>query len=756
MMPLQGRTRRWLLFMGVLVAAIACRDTVSPREMRVPASSKQISDGAHGGPNDDVFFLPPMVGNPSGAPGYGDPFQPNLPVMITVCERDAGDENCTPRVVLPPTAAKMSLTDQMYSLNWDTKAVALDTSKTYQIQVWIGAVEIAFADVDAVATGAGLKRVDTGDFIGLVDGRTLPIKVRIEQGWNCKNNKSCVTQVVSASATTSTLVETNDLRAAAVFPPGTLPPGVDHVIVTIEDVTPNLTAGETCKNPTGPVLTTMVVSPQCFKFTTDPKIAFQKPVTVATCVDIIPERSTSDPLYHTEQLIKYDVGEPTRFLLNVAPPITCPPENPPPSIGSRSSNPLVNYALANLSRAGRAVLALLTPKPAYAIHLGVGGLIPPSSDGSGGFSYITAGFPISESSSSGDGQTGTVGTALAQQFKVLITSQHSNLVPVPNEPVRCHVTFGGGNFGNADTATVLSGADGIAACPILTLGPTAGTNTVSATALNIDDGVAASEDFGEGPFPVTLRGVVTFNATANAISNLVLFGVNSVDDGLSFINPSNGNGGLIGPLGAAFTTPINLASHPSTGLLYAYDNTTGSLLRVDKCTGAGTQLNGDAVQQGTFNAIAFRSDGTLFGVRQVPPELQKLDVNTGFAIDNPDVPADQAKPLTINGQAVAPSGLAFGPDGTLYTMSRNVQGSNSLFTIDINTGAMTPVGILSPSPTGLPQALAFDGNGNLFGTTLTQFFNINPTTAAVSNLNTPTGNVSQGIAFSPPTNGCIG
>lgn len=526
---LQGRTRRWLLLMGVLAITAGCNDAMAPRGMKPTAGSKQISDGAHGGPNDDVFFLPPMVGNPSNAPGYGDPFQPNLPVAMRVCERDVGDENCVANSVVadfPTSAVKMSLTDQMYFVNWDTKAVPLDSAKTYQIQVWVGSKEIAYADVDVVATGAGLKRVDTGDFIGLVDGRTLPIKIRIEQGWNCLNNASCVTQVISGSATTPTLVTTNDSRAAALFPPGTLPPGVDHVIVTIEDVTPNLTSGETCKNPAGPLLTNMVVSPQCFKFTTDPKITFQQPVTIATCVDVVPERTTDDPLYHTEQLIKYDIGERTTFLRNVIPPITCPPETP--RISSRSSNPLVQYALTTLGRIGR----LFTPKSAYALHLGVGGLI----DDGGGFSYVTAGFPMTESLSSGNGQTGIVGTALAQPFRVIITSTHLNTVPVPNQPVLCRVTSGGGTFGKSfDTTTVTTGADGIAACPILTLGPTTGTNTVTATALNIDDGIVAAEDFGEGAFPVTLHGVVPFTATASAAvttggNDLVVFGDANIFD----------------------------------------------------------------------------------------------------------------------------------------------------------------------------------------------------------------------------------
>jgi hypothetical protein len=515
MMPLQGRTRRWLLLLTVLTAAAACRDSLSPRQVGVPTDgSKLIVDGAHNGGNQNVFFLPPMVASPVGQPGYGGPFQPGLPVEIKlVCTTAVSGSSC-PNFDFPPSVVKEDDTDGQYMVNWDTRSPGADPGDIYRAEVFVGSTQVAYADIALVSNGNPKNVATQGDII-LPDGRTLPIKVRIQQGWNCQNQSSCVTQVVLASATTPTLVTTNDGRAAALFPPGTLPQGVSQVLVTIEDVTPDLTTGETCENPSGQQqLTSMVVSPQCFKFTTDPKITFQKAVTVATCVDVVPDRPTTDPLYHTEQLIKYDVGERTTFLRNVAPPITCPPEAPT-TIGSRS-NSLLNNALAALSRAGRAVGNIFTPKSAYAFHLGVGGLI----DSSGAFSYITAGFPITESISSGDGQTGVTGMPLPQPFKVLITSAHFSTVPVPNESVRCDVGAGGGSFGKLGTSvTVTTGADGIATCPILTLGST-GANTVTATALNIDNGVIAAEGTLPDTSSVTLHGAVTF--TAQAVQTLTL------------------------------------------------------------------------------------------------------------------------------------------------------------------------------------------------------------------------------------------
>jgi hypothetical protein len=631
----------------VLTAAAACRDSLSPRQVAVPTDpSKMIVDGAHNGGNLNVFFLPPMVANPVGQTGYGAPFQPGLPVEIKlICTTKATNSGC-PNFDFPPSVVKGSQTDEQYMVNWDTRSPGADSGDVYQAQVWVGSEEIAYADIVLTGNGKNPKNAATQNDILLPDGRTLPIKVRIQQGWNCQNQNSCVTQVVSATATTPTLVKTNDGRAAALFPPGTFS---TDVIVTIEDVTASLKAGETCKNPTGPVLTSMVASPQCFKFTTDPKVTFQQPVTVATCVDVEPVRESTDPLFHTEQLIKYDVGEQTTFLRNATPPITCPPETP--SIGSRSSNSLKELALAAISRVGH----FFVPKSAYAFHLGVGGTI----DLGGGFSYITAGFPISESLLSGDGQTGTVGTPLAQQFKVLITSQHFNSVPVPNEPVQCKVTAGGGNLGNGITLdTVFTGPDGIAACPILTLGPTAVPNTVTATALNIDDGVTASEDLGRGPFSVTLHGVVTFNATATA-GTLGFVSVTTTDGQTPFDNSSLSIDGPVVDFIATIQNPGSAIGSSDVPVILQNWVQQGKTRRAAggtdlTCATQGVLPSGSCVQNWGASANDVQSSGT--GVLSAGSATLILELWQGSVGDG-TLLATKSIPITLIGVSQVPGAI---------------------------------------------------------------------------------------------------
>jgi hypothetical protein len=67
-------------------------------------------------------------------------------------------------------------------VNWHTNDSDLNVDRTYRIQVWVGGVELGYADVDVVADQKQLKKVDTSEFVPLKSGRTLPIRFRIEEG----------------------------------------------------------------------------------------------------------------------------------------------------------------------------------------------------------------------------------------------------------------------------------------------------------------------------------------------------------------------------------------------------------------------------------------------------------------------------------------------------------------------------------------------------------------------------------------------
>jgi hypothetical protein len=512
------------LAMLVLVAGLGCRDAVQP-VLKHPALSPnaEISDGAHGiDRNDDVFFLPPMVSNPTGSPGYGDPFQPGLPVTIRICVKST--TGCSLFTSFGPGQVQTS--SDHYQANWDTKSPNADPAATYRIEVYVGSTPenhlgsnipkpVSFADVDVVSSGSQLKNVNTGDFIPLLDGRTLPINVRIERGWNCKNNSSCVSQVVSNDLTAPVTVQTNDGMNAAQFS-GHWHDGNFPVIVSIEDITAEANKGAGC---TLGLPNVVITTNHCVRYTADPDVVFTNTVTVNTCLPT--------PADNRQLLLKYDVDEAPTFLRDAPPPIQCP-------VGfastDKSSNPLVRLASSALSK----LAGLFMPNTAYAIDLGVGGSI----DSGGGFSVFALGFPANMDKIAGDGQTAVVGLPVAVAPQVKLYSAHVHELPSEGNPhpeavvgaqVICTPSAGGLVGGNT-SATVTTNAAGIATCPSWVLAEGNNTLVVSAVGYNQSVAVEALEPEGEAS---TLHGSVTFAATGLAAPSLISCNSDAFGGGVS-------------------------------------------------------------------------------------------------------------------------------------------------------------------------------------------------------------------------------
>jgi hypothetical protein len=68
-----------------------------------------------------------------------------------------------------------------YIVNWHTDQFSLDPAYTYRIRVLLAGNEIGRADVKVVNSGKELKNIDTDQYVGLVSGRTLPIKFWIQK-----------------------------------------------------------------------------------------------------------------------------------------------------------------------------------------------------------------------------------------------------------------------------------------------------------------------------------------------------------------------------------------------------------------------------------------------------------------------------------------------------------------------------------------------------------------------------------------------
>ncbi|MHC4235214.1 MAG: RCC1 domain-containing protein, partial [Planctomycetota bacterium] len=152
----------------------------------VAAPQLEISDGAHEG-NEHFYFLPPMVDQPS----HSGTFDGSLKPEVQICIWDGSDCGAPLDIYNTETGpgsetVRVGPEDEHYIVNWHTDYILenfeLADGEVYRIRVIAGAGVLGHADVEVVENGRDLKNVDTDEYIPLLDGRTLPIKFRIEEG----------------------------------------------------------------------------------------------------------------------------------------------------------------------------------------------------------------------------------------------------------------------------------------------------------------------------------------------------------------------------------------------------------------------------------------------------------------------------------------------------------------------------------------------------------------------------------------------
>ncbi len=162
----------------VVLVLLACGET--PTQMQGDPPLLAIVDGAHNRGNAFFFFLPPLVPPPTTS-GI---FDPALEPIVDICEvsQCATSTIATFTTSSGPGSETVRVGNDHYIVNWHTDEFGLDPAKTYRIRVHVAGTQLGYADVDVVSNGSELRNVDTGEFIGLMNGRTLPIKFRIEEG----------------------------------------------------------------------------------------------------------------------------------------------------------------------------------------------------------------------------------------------------------------------------------------------------------------------------------------------------------------------------------------------------------------------------------------------------------------------------------------------------------------------------------------------------------------------------------------------
>ncbi len=158
------------LFASLVVACGPSREdrAAGARESRSAVISDQVHN--HGVPG--FFWLPPIA--PTTA--YGE-FKPGLAPEVVIERLPVGS---SPPVARFSAAEVQTDGESHYKVNWDTKSSSLDPTVMYRIRVVLGWFELGYADVDVVSSGSELHKVSSGEYFPLLDGRTLPIKFRID------------------------------------------------------------------------------------------------------------------------------------------------------------------------------------------------------------------------------------------------------------------------------------------------------------------------------------------------------------------------------------------------------------------------------------------------------------------------------------------------------------------------------------------------------------------------------------------------
>jgi len=384
--------KRIVLLSLTCALVVGCQDQRSPTAVRPP--SALLMDGAHNGGNQHFFFLPPLVPQPS----FSGVFNPKLKPVVRICELDVSTTPaaCSSAAPIDPGPVTADLVGQLYKVNWDTRQPAINPDKFYRIEVFgsSNGTLLGFADVDPVNNASQLKNINTGQYIGLVDGRTLPIKFRIERGAFGTN---CVSDCAEGSvAATGGTVITNTGFAGALFPDGWIRPellkelGIDNVVVTIERV--NVADLDGLCIPRG-----LPQAEGCYRFRTSPDVGlFNTDVTVGICVEV-PEGDIHHAGAQLFSLEEDGSGTVTPLPNAAAPFVTCEGFASAPSGG-----PLGLFARGLLRRVG----SWLAPSSAYAAHVGAGGLsgsfsrigwiLPTTVD----FNNVTSGTVVNETYSS--------------------------------------------------------------------------------------------------------------------------------------------------------------------------------------------------------------------------------------------------------------------------------------------------------------------------------------------------------------------
>jgi hypothetical protein len=662
-----------LVVAGVAMACVD-RSPLGPGE-----PSLAISDGTQTGPNanPDFFFLPPMVRDPSGHENFDEgEFNPNLEPEVQICEGTAEPfhTRCVDNQVALFTMAggtdgeviRVSESDEHYHVNWHTDRFALVVDRVYRVRVFVGSKELGFADVVVVLNGKGLRNINSDEFVGLVDDRTLPIKFRIENGALCEppGTKPCVSETIDLSEASSVQFTEEEEVVALIDVPAQ---GDGSTTVTMQFCTD--------LHPRATDLTTVG---DCVEMTADPPLTdLTNPATASLCRVPTEDR---DPLV---TIVQFEQDENRLIALPDA-ESTCPE-----TVGSSLLRRWEKYARARWRAVRERLAGLFRPAPLFAAlcDRGCGG----ETDGfESSFQGVVPSKMDYDDPADAD-RTVVAGTLLP--LRVLVTNAENQ--PVEGARVNFEILEGG--VGSLSAPWVETGADGIAEV-ILDVG--IGSTVVRASGRGIADPSYCIPNEAEECVPQVFapdhalggaaEPVVVGNGALDfAVESRVIFAASGQG---TCCGPSDlylvetfatGSDLLIGRLRTATgAEPVitDIARSPTTRELFGISFTT--LYRIDASTAMLTQV-GSGLGISNANALAFDASGTLFGVTS-GGSFFTVNTETGVATT-----------LGSLGEGLGSQGdIAFAPDGTLFGTAAGGEVGSVLVEIDPVDGSAEIVGAI--------------------------------------------------------------
>jgi PQQ-like domain len=163
------------------VTVLACAERPGIAMPQVQQPTKTIVDGRHSFGNPRFYFLPPMVRNPQTTGVFDTSLQPT----VSICHLVSGA--CVTEVARFTTGdadarRRVENRGDHYAATWDTRSSDITPGQVYRLVVRARGATLGLADLLVGQNGAELRDIDEGEYIPLVDGRTLPIKFRVEQG----------------------------------------------------------------------------------------------------------------------------------------------------------------------------------------------------------------------------------------------------------------------------------------------------------------------------------------------------------------------------------------------------------------------------------------------------------------------------------------------------------------------------------------------------------------------------------------------